>query len=225
MNDTVTATGMSVTAKADQIFLEILAGTKTATEIQTAKKIQDNATLASAQLFPAAHTAAADKISTIEAASGDPAILTNWYYKTSNDPNLYGGTGVESEALDIKSTDMGKYVLINEFSITVAAGSNAVSGLKVKDCTITTDGDRAVKVLVASSSAAEEFGIADAATSTTVAGSTTLRSTNLTSSDVETIKIYIYWDGNDTDVYTNGIADLKNTSVTVTFTGTLVPTV
>ena len=36
------------------------------------------------------------------------------------------------------------------------------------------------------------------------------------------VKVYIYWDGADADVFTNGIADLENTSVNVTFVGSTV---
>ena len=217
MNDTVTATGMSVTAKADQVFLLIKSGhADTATTVQTSALTSDTALTASAVLYPAAHQAAATTIATADATttSGENTVMTNWYYRTSSNPADYLGDNPSAE-LEIKSADFGKYVLVDEFSLTVADGSNAVSNLHVKDCTITTAGDQAVKVLVATSSASQEFAA-------TGSGSTVLRSSNLTSSDVEYVKIYIYWDGNDTDVYTNGIADLQNTSVEITFTGDLV---
>ncbi|MBR5943184.1 MAG: hypothetical protein IKZ81_07590 [Clostridia bacterium] len=222
MNDTVTATGMSVTVKADQVFLEIAAGhAANADAVQAGGLISATATTASAVLYPAAHQAAANTIATADATTTtgtDPdtvTTMTNWYYRTSSDPSEYMGTTPSAE-LPIEQADFGKYVLVNEFSLTVADGSNAVSDLKVDTCTITTSGDQAVKVLVATSSASQEFS------GTGGAGSTVLRSSNLTSSDVEYVKIYVYWDGNDTDVFSNGIADLVNTSVVVTFTGTLV---
>ena len=124
MNSTVTATGMSITAKSDSTFLLIKAGTATVSEIQTAKKITDNATAASATLFPAAH----NTIANITAAD----TAANWYYKNSTDPSVYGGEGKETAATALTTLD--NYVLVNEFSLTIAEGGNSMSAMKVGHC-------------------------------------------------------------------------------------------
>lgn len=219
MNQRVTATGMSVTAKSDQIFLMIDEGhAADAATVRTANQTSATAVIDSAALLPAAHDLdSSATLATVEALSG--AVMANWYWMTSNDPAVATGT---SGKLTIESSALANYVLINEFSITVAEGSNNVANLRVENVTITTDGDAAVKVLVVGSDASEEFGVTSGS-SGTLPGSNPLRATDLTKNDVAYVKVYIYWDGNDADVYTNGIEDLKNTSVVVTFTGDVVP--
>jgi len=209
MNTTVSATNMSVTAKSDQIFLLIKEGTNTAEQVQTAKLTSDEATNSSAVLLPAAHHE--DSSSVIN----DYDNYANWYWQTSADPDSSVPSSAEFE---VGSSALGQYVLINTFTITVAEGSNPVRDLKVASCKITTEvgGAEAVKVVVATSSASEEFGTLS---SSGTAGSVILHAGNLTSAQVEIVKIYIYWDGNDAEVYTNNILNLKNTSVEVTFTG------
>ena len=208
-NTSVTATGMTVTAKSDSTFLLIKAGTATAAEIQTAKKISDTASNASAQLLPCAHEVAATNISTIEAVADSK--YTNWYTDVSSDPSSPAGSGVHTK---IASDALANYVLVNEFSLTVAVGSNQMDNLKVGTCTITSTDSQAVKALVATGTASQEFS------GTGGSGSTTLQS-SLTSTTVMTVRIYIYWDGEDEDVYSNNFAHLQSTTVEVTFTGTV----
>ena len=203
-NTTVTATGMSVTVKSDSTFLLIKAGEATLSEVRTGKKISDTAVNQSAALYPVAH----ESIANI-AAADEPS---NWYYKTSDDPSLYGGANHESAATALTSLD--NYVLVNEFTLAIAEGGNNMSNIKVGACTITTAGDAAVNVLVASASASQEFTASGD-------GSTVLQS-SLTTTAVMSVKVYIYWNGADEDVTTNGIADLQTTSVELTFTGSVV---
>lgn len=208
-NASVTATGMSITAKSDTTFLLIKAGEADASSIQTAKKTSDSAQTSSAALYPAAH----DSIANLAAAD----TVGNWYYMYSEDPASATGKAGTKTAL----TAFTNYVLVNEFSITVAKGSNPVNNFRVKDVTIDTEGDAAVKALVASSNGVEEF---DASTDPADPrdNPVTLYTGNITDTTVVQVKIYIYWDGNDTDVYTNGLADLKETSVEVSFTGDVI---
>ena len=211
MNTTVTATNMSVTAKSDQIFLLIEEGTHTAAEVQTAKLTSDEATTSSAVLLPSAHHG------TNSSGTAYYDDYANWYWHTSDDPGSSAAKGGEVE-LTINSSALDQYVLYNTFTITVAKGSNPVRNLKVSNCKITTldGGAEAVKVVVATETASEEFGtIGSAGTD----GSVILNAGPLSDTEVLIVKVYIYWDGNDADVYTNNILNLKNTSVEVTFTG------
>lgn len=206
MNQTVTASGMEITAKSDTTFLLIKAGhAADADAVQADKVTTATALAASAELLPTAHTDAVTNITTADAAA-------NWYYKTSDDPALYGGAGHESAATAL-STLTG-YVLVNEFSITVADGSNDLKKLRVGSLTLTTAGDSAVKVLVATSEGSQEFSANDTDDSDNVQ-----LAASVTSASVTYVKVYIYWDGTNEEVFTNGIADLKNTSVVLTFTG------
>lgn len=223
MNKDVTVTGMAVEVKSDATFLLVKQGTASAADIKSAKLTTDSAVTASAVLYPVAHdtvTAASTGITAIEAA--DTTSTTDkdiWYYKYSNDPAT-SNTDVTAETY-VPVANFDNYVLVNEFSLTVADGSNELQNLRVKSCTITpaTGGDQAVKVLVAGANGCEEFD----GTGTSSPAGTVLQTANVTSSGVSTVKVYVYWDGNDADVYTNGVADLKNTAVEVELTGDIVP--
>lgn len=208
-NASVTATGMSITAKSDTTFLLIKAGHNDAESIQGSKKTSDTASTASAALYPAAH----DAVANITAAD----TVSNWYYMYSEDPASATGKAGTKTAL----TAFTNYVLVNEFSITVAEGSNPVENFRVEDVTITTAGDSAVKALVASTNGVEEFAESTDPDNPR-ANPVTLHTAQITSAASIYVKIYIYWDGNDTDVYSNNIEELKNTSVEVSFTGDVV---
>lgn len=222
MNKDVTVTGMAVDVKSDATFLLVKQGTATVDAIRSAKKTRDTAVTSSAVLYPTAHdtvTAASTGITAIEAAdASDSNAKDIWYYKYSNDPET---SNVDvTAATYVPTADFANYVLVNEFSLTVAEGSNELSNLHVKSCKITpaTGGDQAVKVLVAGANGCEEFdGTGGNGTNIN------LQTANVTGTGVSTVKVYVYWDGNDSDVYTNGIADLKNTEVEVELTGDIVP--
>ena len=215
---TVTATGMSVTVKSDTAFLLIKAGSAaTAADVRNGGAASANASTASRHLLPVAHESAATTIATTEATTGEgaSATMTNWYYYYSKDPTLSnGGTAGLSDKYNVLSSSFENYVLANEFNLTLAEGSSPMNTLRVGHCTITptTAKPEAVKVLVATSTAAEEFD------GTGADGSTTLQSA-LTDETVMQVKVYIYWDGADSDVYTNNIDNLLSTSVEITFTG------
>ena len=219
-NRIVTASGMSVTVKSDSTFLLIQAApvegendaAKVAT-IQGTKATSATATSASAQLLPVAHDTlqTSDGISVIEGATDGTS--NKWYTDFSNDPASATGSGSTTH---IASASFANYVLVNEFDMTIAVGGNSMTNLKVDTCTIapSAGGDQAVKVLVATASGCEEFS------GTGGTGSNVLQS-SLSSSTLMVAKVYIYWDGADTDVYSNNLANLLSTSVTVTFTGTV----
>ena len=213
-NTTVTATGMSVTAKSDNTFLLIKAGalegetSAKVSAIQTDKAISATATNTSGVLYPCAH----DSVANITAAD----TVSNWYYKTSDDPSLYGGQGHESAPTQLSSfTD---YVLVNEFNMTIAQGGNQMDNLRVGTCTITTSGSQAVGVLVASATAVEEFSGTGGALNR---ADPVILQSSLTSTTLMQVKVYIYWDGTDSDVTTNNFDNLLSTTVELTFTGSV----
>lgn len=210
-NDTVTAEGMSVTAKSDVTFLMIKQGNATISEIRTSKLTTDNAVTNSADLYPTAHKSIANKADA-DAVTGEN--LANWYYKYSKDPAVYGGSGKESEEKTILNTDKGKYILANQFTLGLAQGSNQIDNIKVSASTLTTSGTgKAVKALILTDSAAVEL---DDTTTT----SETVICNSLSGDATLNVWVYIYWDGNDGDVFTNNVANLKDTSFSVSFTGT-----
>lgn len=231
MNDTVKVTGMSVTAKSDATFLMVKKGNVDADSVQSSKLTADSATTTTLALYPTAHTltpSASVGISTIEAHNSTTDTNMNaWYYRYSSDPNDELGDNPTAQTPVTVADFDTNYVLVNQFSLAVADGSNELSNLHVKNCKITVpEGkDKAIKVLVAGANGCEEFA-ADAVTAANGGvldgANVALQSANVTSSEASTVKVYVYWDGNDEDVYTNGIADLAGTAVEVEFTGTVV---
>ena len=223
MNKDVTVTNMSVTAKSDSTYLLVGDSASTVSSIQGAKSISANGTSPSAQLYPTAHNSSVTNIATAEALTDGK--LSNWWYSYSTDPADDGETdklvATNGDAtFDIASADIGNYILINEFHVTTAAGANPLSNLRVKNCTITpaSGGSEAVKVLVAGTNGCEEFG----GTGGNGNGTSVLQTANVTDSAVSTVKVYIYWDGQDDDVNTNNIDKLLSTAVSVVFTGDIV---
>ena len=227
MNKDVTVTGMSVTAKSDTAFLVVKQASltndaNTVAGLQSEALTRDSATTTSAVLYPTAHDdiAATANITAIEATDGTNTSDKNiWYYKYSTDPNS-SNEHVTSETY-VPDADFENYVLVNAFDLTVKnnGGGASISDLKVSSCTITASdgGDAAVKVLVAGPDGNAEFDGAGNAS-----GSNNVICSSVINSALSQVRVYVYWDGNDADVYTNGAADLKNTSVEVGFTGTIV---
>ena len=204
MNGEVTANGMAVTAKSDAAFLLIKAGTAAnAGIIQAAPATTASAESPSAQLYPVAHEAG------LTNAAGYNQV-SNWYYKYADAPTASASTGAKTTLSAF--TD---YVLHNQFSITVSKGSLSVTNLHVSSCSITTSGSQAVNVVVASSSAATEF------TATDNDGDATVLASTIDASTVVLIDVFVYWNGEDTDVYSDNLENLKNTDVVINFAATL----
>lgn len=218
MNKEVTVNGMSVTAKSDTTFLVVKAVGASANTVAGVKEYNhttDSAYTASAVLYPAAHDdiAISATAAAIDAAdSTDTTVKDIWYYRYNQDPTQSTSDMTEETYIPVANFD--QYVLVNAFDLTVnGATTSTITNLKVKNCTITTSGDAAVKVLVVGTNGNEEFGATGAGTNTLC--------NSITSDALSQVKVYIYWDGNDSDVYTNGAADLQNTEVTITFEDTI----
>ena len=209
MNKTVTATGMSVTAKSDSSFLLIGTSEQTLSQIQTANAISASAVTPTASLYPAAHTDAVTNYST----ANEPG---NWYFEYSLDPTKSTEAGVtQHTALNTTGVVFSDYVLINTFRITVAAGGKSVNNLKVESITIDvpSGGVDAVNVIVASSTAMQEFAAGAEAPS-----SYTTLAASVTNSAYVEVSAFIYWNGAHAGVYTNNVANLLGTSVEIEFT-------
>lgn len=209
-NNIVNVNAMTVTANSDTAYLLIgNEDANTVSLVQSGKATTVTAKNATSSLLPAAHETLATNVgySTIEATSGSPVKYSNWYYGYSADP---AASDLNTETKSYVASDkFDKYVLLNKFYVCTAVGSNQMTDLRVNNLTVTTAGDSAVKTIVASSTANEEF----AASATGDRTNPVHLASTVTDSALVELRVYIYWDGNDTDVYTNGIADLKDTSV------------
>ncbi len=208
LNTQVQATGMQITANSDSVYLLIGTGeSDTATEIQTGKLTEVNLS-ANAQVYPAAHTEAVTNTSTANS-------VANWYTKYADGPDA--STSSKEEKV-LTSENFAQYVIHQTVYVTLAVGSNNASDLKVKEVAFTTNNASTVeghtfapvRVLVTSSSASVELK-----NDTTF--SETVLASSVTSSEAIQIDIFIYYDGNDGNVYTNNKSKLDGANISITF--------
>jgi hypothetical protein len=218
MNKTVGVTGLSLTAKSNSTYLLIGKGEAqdTAAEIQTVSATNPQTTVAwsisgeSARVFPSAHN-------TVTNAT-DASSVGNWYFKVADTPNASTSSQVTGTAL----TTFDNYVVHDTVYLTLAKGSQAATNLTVSASTFAAAGDTnatgdaktfaPVKVLVASPTGVAEFDKDNVAAVALGDG--------VNDSAVVPVDIYIYYDGNHADVFTNNIANLEGATCGLTFTVT-----
>lgn len=239
MNTQVSATGMQVTAKSNETFL-LISSTKTAAgDIQTENAITTALTVDAdaAKVYPSApalndtevgyltttgKTVGGVSITTEGKKVTDAntaAAYTNWYtaYATkASEATIKDGSAVQLTAFT-------GYVIEKTVYLTVAKGSNPANNLTVTPTfTVKTGGEdlTAAKIVITT----DDGGFAvlsyeNNGTKVDIKGT----NTSLTDSTVRTVKIYIYYDGNDSNVYTNNIADLKGVDIFLVFDVAAVP--
>ena len=225
MNKKVQASTMSISAKSDSTFL--LIGTDeddTATEIQGKKSTTVNigGSGVFTQLIPSAPVIADDKTAFSQLSETTPVttkataeVVGNWWTANSSDPANATTNTINVAPL----TTFDGYVIKKTVYLTVAQGANQANQLKIKPTFTAQSTDNGkvfdgVKVLVATSD--------DVLTTLTNAQSGTAvdiqGTSNITSSTVLTVDLYIYYDGKDSTVYSNNYANLTGADVTFDFT-------
>lgn len=234
MNTQVTATGMKVTAKSDNTYLLISSTKSSASDIQTENATTVALTVSDEQskVYPCAPALNDPEVGYLTVASGHKTVagadITTAGVKVENYAtaaavtNWYTATAAASDASTMKegtakqlSTFTG-YVIEKTVYLTVAKGANPANNLTVTP-TITQKGSgsdiSAAKVLVTTDGDAftvlskEQNG-----TKVDIKGSKAI-----TDETVLTVKIYIYYDGNDTNVYTNNAAKLTGATIDLAF--------
>ncbi len=233
MNTQVTADGMQVQAKSENIYLLISSEKTTATEIQAENQTSTGlgVTDTAAKLFPAApvltdteagylttagKTTNGTAITTAGAKITDKTsaeLVTNWYTATAESPNA--STMKDGSARQLAAfTD---YVIKKTIYLTVAAGSQNAGNLKVTpsfEAKTTGKDISAAKILLATSDGACVVLDSTMSTAQDIKGNNTA----ITSSSVLTIDLYIYYDGTEENVYTNKVADLSGATISLSFT-------
>lgn len=186
MNNNVTATGMSVSAKADSIFLEIK-GTED-TDWTTAGTNDF-----SASLYPVAHKTFGDgNAATIETD-------TNWFYKYvkyADDHETGAGDAQEIGAFS-------DYVA--KTSYTIRLNPNMVkTGYDLYVSKITIPADTGITVIIQCGTKYQEFS----ETSNNIEWSAEKTLVDVMTDAEMTVNVYIYINGEDENVYTNNAAAL-----------------
>ena len=242
MNTTVTATGMQITAKSDSVYLLIdqksaydtreaaSAGTGLS-GIQNAAASHMRVTLVSEnnELYPSAWkkfdpavtnssgvALGSEKTSGTSGVGAEIADATNWYKAMAATVSSSAAQANGGQAL----TAFTEYVKVYEYVLTLAVGSNEVPADKLKVTYTPTmtnvksgasETMQAVRVLVVCGDRFEEFS------SSHTTGSVTLNASAITASSVTNVTVYVYYDGNDSSVYTNNIANLEGATFELAF--------
>ncbi len=194
MNTQVTATGMQVTAKTDNAYLIISAGTTlSGSEISANANVNKN-------LYPVKPVG--------ELTSENIGSVTSWGTATSTDPDN-ANTGAVVEPLT-EGTNLDNYVAKVSFMVGVVKDSGGVANdLKLESLTISDVNDGITVVVVCGTNlyshnanvAGGTEKLADAASVTTVG---------------VRVDVYIYIDGSNANVKTTNVANLGG-SVTLKF--------
>lgn len=214
MNQEVSVTGMQISAKSDSTYL-IIGGNTEGTAVTLADVQSANATSVAmsvannVKVYPSAHDAVTN--------ATDAATVGNWYYKTADVPSASAST---SAPVALTSTNFSNYVIKKTVYVTLAVGSNAAANLKVSNFGLTQRTDEgltgnalnssAVKVLIASPTAVVELDSTNTTSNTVLAAS-------VTDQALIALDIYIYYDGNNANVYTNNIANLAGATIALSF--------
>lgn len=206
MNTTVTASGMQVTAKSDNVFLQISKTTEF-TDPATEAKFTEKATA----LKPTTPAYASDKKS-----------IEKWQYAYSTNPS---DANVSASLTDIAQKDVGKYVYSTTLNVKIAAGSTAtatnlvISGVSMTGATLDRNLNKALRVAVKGADGIQVYSYTTGewAEDTTNSADALLASVTTTASE---ITIYIWFDGKDPECKTVNATSLDTLNFTINFSVT-----
>ena len=230
MNTQVSATGMQIQAKSNETFLLINATETTAAGIQTAALTDETVTV-NEEVYPAspALTAAEAAYLTTSGKDVTGATITTAGVQVDNAAKAATVTDwftakalVQSdELIDTTTarqlTAWTDYVVVQSFHLTVAAGAEDANNLTVTP-TITqygagSDADAVKFLVVTSDGGYAAISTADNGNAVDIKGS----NTNLTDSTVLDVTLYIYYDGDESMVYTTNRSALTGATIDLQF--------
>ena len=218
-NREVTANNMSVTANASIKFLHISTAADTGfdTEVDAAN---------ASKTVDLIHA----KIST------DDNKTVSWYLGDSAESDDIGTTSSTPLSSDTVSADVDPadpedslYALINTFYFKMSDTSNVnLTNLTVSEITVsgTSNLKTALRVLVVGANGAQIWKVAESGATTLVnAGGNNaqyLITSAITNASpaTQSVKVYVYYDGEDASAYSDNAIDLGAMTVNVTFTAT-----
>lgn len=224
MNTKVTATGMTVNAKSDSKFLQIVAGTAGFADDEA--QISAEAVNKTKELRPTSAVKAigADNLTLIELAQADKATDIKWVEAFSNDPASSTKNGEYKEVTTAaQASDVSNlYTLINDFKVRLnpKAGANSAENLSVTGVTITSTATVAKNDLLASVRVlfvcGDEWAIWSNGAKVSASSDTSVLAATVTTAPTA-IKVYIYFDGEDSATTTNNATKLSTEGYKVEF--------
>ena len=156
------------------------------------------------------HTAKTDYVAGSSAT--DPVT---WYTMIGTDATSTGYVGRADTEAAVSSENLSNYVLKYTFYFTIADGANNAANLVVDSYTITNTsvggaGTDGVKCLVVGTNGSVMY---NASTDT----DSLVLETTLNSTTVYSVRVYIYYDGNDSNIYTNNIPNIDDFTIDLKF--------
>ena len=245
-NASVQATGVQITAKSDSSFL-IIGTSDNLTTVQSTNATTADLSTVTGEVYPSAHetianTAAANATGVTQAyehnttharitstaygelgdeekANYSAVVGTNWYTQVADAVTASTSTKPKQYLATLDSN----YVLHTTIYVTMSVGSNSAANLAVKSVSFTQTNVKTgtsetmnpVRALVTSSTASVEFAAREGSGASVP--NTTVLASEVTSSDLVQVDIYVYYDGNDADVFTNNVANLEGATIDLTF--------
>ena len=232
ISSNVTAEGMNVTIKSESEYLLIMpvaldfeapeADTQeyqnVLTQIRTTNKYTATGTTTdSTDIYPAAHEA--------DLTAADFATIGNWY-------TALGAKASESTIKENSKTVLttyDKYVVRYKYLVSMAQGSTAKTGLWINSVDITSkDGltqnqtINPVKVVVVCGDKFYECGYSNDGVKTPLpgGGQAGLFTGAINENVFYEIDVYVYYDGNHKDVFTDNFVNIDSAMISVSFTTT-----
>ena len=189
MNDTVTATGMKVTAKSDAVFLQISGDDGSTYDYEYAHS--DPAK----ELLPVAHDSFGSKAD-IQPSAG------KWFYQYSNNKANSAADSVFGKNV-VAEGNFENYVYKLTYKFKLAADSASSTAYDLHVSSISLPATEGVKVIVEGPDGYYEFEAADTdGIAWGETGATVLANTVAKSGETE-VNVYIYIDGANTNVTTD----------------------
>ena len=225
MNTSVTATNMQVTAKSDSIYLLISNTSTDADAIQTEGMTNVAIKTEKAAIKPSALISAEQAPNAIKGVIDDYSSAASWYKAQAE--AVSDSKQKDDTAETLTEAEFGQYVQKFTYYFTLAKGSNNAQNLTANGCTFTIDETgltgnaktmSPVHILLVCGKNTAEFKVGD---ENTTAKETVLAS-SVTDNDIVKVDAYVYYDGNDMNVYTNNVANLAGAKIDLSFSVTAV---
>lgn len=194
MNTTVTATGMQVSAKSDSLFLEISGANDSGNYGVT------GTSNVNAQLLPVSHETWSTKADITKFDLNSDSTNDNWYFQYSDK------TDDPDSILTAKSyiTAFDGYVASTTFSVQLDSTSGQTTAYDLIVSDITIPANKGIHVVIVGADGYKEYS-ATAAGISYEAGNVLSNTVTTTPQD---ITVYIWFDGNDANVYSDNVTQL-----------------
>lgn len=222
MNDTVKVDGMKVGVKSNNVDL-LIGEQNDLNAIQTANgtTVTFTKTGDDVKVFPAAYFKDNDTTpsgSTKVINQNTASTPANWYYKVADKANSSTST---KAATPLTTETFSNYVIKYDLYVCMAKGSNSATNLVVSSSAFSSNNDSSsasktlepVRALVVSDNAVVELSAANLS-------STTVLASEITDAALVHLTVYVFYDGNSSNVYTNYLANLDGAKITINFSVT-----